>query len=150
MEKMKRILSLVLCFMMLVGLLPANVMTAEVTAAETTSTIIALSDYQGDNKASNAQTIINAVKSAGVTPELALIGGDYTDGSVTADGDDQSQANLKTELNTLVGYLRSAWSGLPYYAIQGNHDYSGFLTDGTLKPTGAYERDNYIVYLINE
>ena len=122
----------------------------EAVTYDSASTIITMSDYQGENKATVAETIITAVKNAGVTPELALIGGDYTDGSVGADGDDQSQANLKTELGNLTGILTTAWENLPYYAIQGNHDYSGFLTDETLTATGAYEKDGYIVYLINE
>ena len=157
MKYFKKMLSVLLVLSMVVGLVPAGLVPASVAEAadETTSTIIAMSDYQNSSLSSDAkktvpQTIVNAMVSAGITPELALIGGDYTDGSVGSDGDDQSQASLKTELGNLTGILTSAWSDLPYYAIQGNHDYSGFLTDGTLDATGAYEQDNYIVYLINE
>ena len=113
--------------------------------------LIAMSDYQNSNgnKKTVPQTIVNAMVEAGVNPGLAIIGGDYTDGSVGSDGDDQSQASLKTELNNLVGILQSAWSDLPYYAIQGNHDYSGFIGD-VLSETGAYDQEDYNLYVINE
>lgn len=113
--------------------------------------LIAMSDYQNSNgnKKTVPQTIVNAMVEAGVNPGLAIIGGDYTDGSVGSDGDDQSQASLKTELNNLVGILQSAWSDLPYYAIQGNHDYSGFIGD-VLSETGAYDQEDYNLYMINE
>lgn len=157
---LKRVLSLLLCIVLATSCLPVSAFATDggegVTSENTeVSTIITMSDYQNSSLSSEEkktvpQTIVNAMVSAGVTPELALIGGDYTDGSVGADGDDQSQASLKTELGNLTGILTNAWSNLPYYAIQGNHDHSVYLTDGTLDATGAYERDNYIVYLINE
>ena len=148
----KRFTASLLFIVMVVAALPVSLFNFTISAEETVSTIIAMSDYQNSSadKKTVPQTIVNAMVNAGVVPELALIAGDYTDGSVGADGDDQSRANLKTELGNLTGILTSAWSGLPYYAIQGNHDYSGFLTDGTLKATDAYEQDNYIIYLINE
>ena len=113
--------------------------------------LIAMSDYQNSsgNKKTVPQTIVNAMVEAGVNPGLAIIGGDYTDGSVGSDGDDQSQASLKTELNNLVGILQSAWPDLPYHAIQGNHDYSGFIGD-VLSKTGAYDQEDYNLYVINE
>ena len=151
-ETMKKLFAAILALMMIAGIMPVNVIAEE---NEVLAQIITMSDYQNSSLSSSAkktvpQTIVNAMVKAGVNPELALIGGDYTDGSVGADGDDTSQASLKTELNNLTGILTAAWSGLPYYAIQGNHDYSGFLTDGTLTATGAYPKDDYIIYLINE
>ena len=117
--------------------------------------LIAMSDYQNsdadsDEKKTVPQTIVNAMAEAGVIPSLALLGGDYTDGNVYYDGDDTSQYNLETELGNLTGILTTAWSGLPYYAIQGNHDYSGFVTDGTLTATGAKEYEHCNLYVINE
>ena len=157
MKYTKKALALLLALCMMVPSVPFMSYAAEDVQSTATeaSTIIAMSDYQNsslssDGKKQVPQTIVHAMVNAGVTPELALIGGDYTDGSVGADGDDQSQASLKTEFGNLTGILTSAWSNLPYYAIQGNHDYSGFLTDGTLDETGAYNQENYNLYLINE
>lgn len=132
--------------------------TADTSTTETTSTIIAMSDYQNsslssDKKKTVPQTIVNDMVSAGVSPELVLLGGDYVDGSVGADGSNTSASKMATEFANLTGIIKSGWSSITddkILAIQGNHDASQFLTDDTLDATGAYEYDNYIIYLINE
>ena len=187
MKEMKRVISLLLCLVMLLGVLPVGALAEEMAGTETTapvveeadtveltvedetaaetldadstsSTIIAMSDYQNSSLSSDAkktvpQTIVNAMVSAGVSPELVLLGGDYVDGSVGADGSDTSADEMATEFANLTNIIKSGWSSITddkILAIQGNHDAAQFLTDGTLDATGAYEYDNYIVYLINE
>lgn len=118
-------------------------------------TIIAMSDYQNSHITSEEKkavptAIAKAMKKAGVRPERAVLAGDYVDGSVYEDGSDTSLAEMMTELNNLKGTLTASWKDLQFLAIQGNHDNSKFIADGTLNKTGAYEYDGYIVYLINE
>lgn len=156
MKKIKKILSLLLVVCMIFGSFPAN--TSVVNASESTSTgstLIAMSDYQNSSLSSEEKKtvptkIVADMDKAGVEPELALLCGDYVDGDVGADGSDTSEAEMQTEFGNLKGILSSAWSGLNFFAIQGNHDKAQFITDSTLNKTGAYERDNYHVYLINE
>lgn len=156
MKKIKKILSLLLVVCMIFGSFPAN--TSVVNASESTSTgstLIAMSDYQNSSLSSEEKKtvptkIVADMDKAGVEPELALLCGDYVDGDVKADGSDTSEAEMQNEFGNLKGILSSAWSGLNFFAIQGNHDKAQFITDGTLNKTGAYERDNYHVYLINE
>lgn len=108
------------------------------------------SDYQGDPAESNLQAISRRIKEAGVTPERAVWCGDYVDGMVYEDGADVAQSDTIPHLNTIKSIMSSQWPELQYMFLQGNHDYSGYITDGTFNKTGAYEFEDYIVYIINE
>ena len=115
------------------------------------TTIITMSDFQGSgDKTTVPTTIAGLMVQAGVDADQAILLGDYVDGSVYEDGSDTSQAEMMEQFNTLTGILANEWPLMDILAIQGNHDYSGFVTDGTLDATGAYEYDDYVVYLINE
>lgn len=156
MKQIKKILSLLLVICMIFGSFPAN--TSVVNASENTSTgstLIAMSDYQNSHLNSEEkkvvpQTIVNAMKKAGVQPELALLCGDYVDGSVGADGSTTSAAQMENEFGNLKGILTSVWSNLKFRAIQGNHDAKQWVENGLLDKTGAYEYEDYHLYLINE
>ena len=116
-----------------------------------TYTIIAMSDYQGSgNKTAVPQAITDVMKEADVDADLGLLLGDYVDGSVYEDGSDTSEDQMMEQFGDLTGLLADQWPLMETLAIQGNHDYSGFVTDGTLDATGAYEYDGYVIYLINE
>ena len=108
------------------------------------------SDYQGSPAEANLTAISKTIKEAGVTPEVAVWCGDYVDGSVYEDGADVSPSEMMGRLGDITGIMTGTWPGLQYLFLQGNHDYSGFITDGTLTATGPQEYDDYIIYIINE
>ncbi len=115
------------------------------------TTILAMSDFQGSgNKTTVPAAIASVMQQAGVDADQALLLGDYVDGSVYGDGSNTSQAQMMEQLAALKDTLLYEWPLLDFLAIQGNHDYSGFVTDGTLDATGSYEYEDYVVYLINE
>ncbi|MEI3218534.1 MAG: hypothetical protein V8S08_01500 [Lachnoclostridium sp.] len=90
------------------------------------------------------------MKDAGVTPERAVWCGDYVDGLVYEDGADVAQTDTLPRFNLIKSTMSEQWPDIQYMFLQGNHDYSGYVTDGTFDATGAYEFDDYIIYILNE
>ena len=108
------------------------------------------SDYQGKSAENNLKEISKVMKDAGVTPERAVWCGDYVDGLVYEDGADVAQTDTLPRLNLIKSTMSEQWPDIQYMFLQGNHDYSGYVTDGTFDATGAYEFDDYIIYILNE
>ena len=114
--------------------------------------ILTCSDYQlwtsdwKDNWAvlqPQLREICNGAYGAGFTdPDFFLYGGDF---SCLNSVDDSN-----TGKSQVVGIIQDTWSSITdenSLILQGNHDPAG--TDG-LAETGAYEFDDYIIYMLNE
>ncbi len=143
MKEIKRILSFVLCLVMVLGLFPAGILTA--SAAGESIVVIAGSDYQqnGTAPSTNVANILAQIVEDYPTADGFLFGGDYTqsvnDTSATKSG--------KEELQNVVQGVYG--TGMDEIYVQGNHDPNASTTDGTLSATGAHDTDYYGVYAIN-
>ncbi len=148
----KRILS-ILCAVIL-ALSPISIPAGTVQAqeAEPNAKLLTLSDYQKwssswtddwDFLKNQLQGIVNGAYDAGADPDYMLFGGDFTClGSATAESEEG--------MSQVKSILRSKWPGLTddkMVLVQGNHDLAG---DYGLAKTGAYEFDDFIIYVINE
>ena len=147
MEKMKRILSLVLCLAMLAALLPAGVVAVDTAAAGDTIYVLAGGDYQeaGDhaNSAANVTNILVQISQKYTTMDGFLFIGDYdceshNDATETANG----IASLMDTVDNTYSNINHANSVL----VQGNHDYM----DSNIDATGGHEFTGYAVYVLNE
>lgn len=122
----------------------------EPTPAPEGTQILFCSDFQGDDAFATLTSIAAQAKKAGNNPEISAWCGDYVDGSVYADGSDTSQSTMKSRLANLKSAITGNWADIEFLLAQGNHDWSGWVADGTLASTGAHEYDDYIMYVINE
>lgn len=162
---MKRIISLVLIFVLLLTCLPL------VQAADKPVTILLGSDYQNncynpkydrylyDNtplaeqpRTLMLQKLLASVAADGVTPDAAMFVGDYTD-HFQSDGNDahcsgEGISYIRTMLDDAFGADYTASHTTLF--TQGNHDYEGTpeLASSGLQPYDA--DDAYLVYVINE
>ncbi|MBQ7871777.1 MAG: hypothetical protein IJ357_06510 [Oscillospiraceae bacterium] len=147
MEKMKRILSLVLCLAMLAALLPAGVVAVDTAAAGDTIYVLAGGDYQeaGDhaNSAANVTNILTQISQKYTTMDGFLFVGDYDcethdSATETANG----IASLMDTVDNTYSNINHANSVL----VQGNHDYM----DSNIDATGGHDFDGYAAYVLNE
>lgn len=140
----KRLTSWVLCLLMLVSAIPANV-----SAADESDPIIVISasDYQqkGTSPQSNTTSILNQIKKDYAAADGFLFGGDYYQD--TLDTTTKSKEGME-ELDAAVTAAYPSLADRIY--IQGNHDADSLVTDGTLSATGAHDTADYGVYAINE
>lgn len=119
---------------------------------EPLTSIVSFSDYQlwGSDSASNngealkgqVVDIFNTMKK--VNPDLFIFGGDYGCGFAT-----DSSNYARTQALELISNM---WSNIGpdkgnYVQVEGNHDTAE--VDGFV-PTGGYEYDDVIVYVLNE
>ncbi len=163
---MKRILSIMLMFFLLLGCLPT--VFAE---AEQPTVVLLGSDFQNncyqpsynryyyDNTPMDEQprsvslrALLQSVKNAGITPDAALFTGDYTD-HFQSDGDGAYCAGdgitqIRSLLDTAFG-AEYTGSHTTLFS-QGNHDFEGAagLAQSGLQPYD--DADKYLVYVINE
>ena len=150
-NKSIRVISAVLSAAMILLILPFCI-SAEEEADEPLATLMLTSDYQdfgslGYTKPiDNLTAICAAVSTAGITPDSFVLCGDLTNesGLSNYNGPENvtrlSYSRSKKVVNSAFG------ESIEYHALQGNHD--PFLPD-IMDATGAYEYDNYILYVIN-
>lgn len=142
MKEMKRILSLVLCFVMLVSMIPGTAL--EAFAAEGTPVVVVSgSDYQ---KSNSGNTMANIAKKINASPFGILMGGDYDAGTLTPNA-----SHLTAVDNTIANVFPSIEEE-NRIMIQGNHETYGSLSpsnNSLLDATGEHDTDYYGVYAIN-
>ena len=145
MKEMKRVLSLVLCLMMLVSMIPGTALTA--FAAEETIYVLAGGDFQeaGDhaNSAANVTNILAQVSQKYTTMDGFLFIGDYD--CETHD----SATETANGITALMGAVQGSYSNLNdanSVLVQGNHDYM----DSRIDATGGHDFDGYAAYVLNE
>ena len=153
MKEMKRILSLVLCFVMVLGMLPASVFAAEATSEDGTQTsesvvVIAGSDFQNSSG--------HEASAATVTAILSQIQEDYptADGFLFAGDYDYNYTSIEAGKVALQEAVLGVYSDLSTDAmvwVEGNHDSKNYdLVGTTLSSSGMHDQDAYGVYVINE
>ncbi|MBN2038109.1 MAG: metallophosphoesterase [Chitinispirillaceae bacterium] len=119
--------------------------------------ILMVSDYQNNGAPiyqTNFQSVTTYLKNNSISIERAVLGGDYVDGSVYEDGSNTSLSDMESRFGQITSVLQDRWPHVSWLAIQGNHDaatwVTGARTSKLLDATGAYEYEDYIIYLINE
>ena len=127
MKEMKRLLALVLCFVMLVGLMPVSALAAE--TEQPLDTAIMFSDLHTSNsdyKESTLKGVMNGIKNAGLPVS-----------SVTSCGDafsvNEDSGKYTGYTSTLTGYIQSVLPGVPVNYVWSDHDrYAVGANDKTL------------------
>lgn len=137
---MKKILS-VLLSVLIVVLTIAPFVASAAKSSDAYAVIFTASDFQHSDCYDNLTEMMQAAKNDGITekPDAFIFGGDYTSGSE----DPAIQVPKVTETVQAV-YSEYNEDNLVY--VQGNHDAASTV----LTPTGFYEYENFVVYVINE
>lgn len=125
---------------------------ATVSYGDPLTSIVSFSDYQiwgtdtasnnGEGLISQINDIFNTMRK--VEPDYFMFGGDYACSNST-EGSNHGRSQV-------IKLVSDMWSHISpennnYIQIEGNHDNSGI--DGFI-PTGGYEYDDFIVYVLNE
>lgn len=148
-----RLLSLLLCLTLVVGVVPATVLydAMEASAAEenNATVVIAGSDFQdedGDTAvAARVAEILEQIKSDYNTADGFIFAGDYSYKSTESDSDSRSGlATLQKAVTAEYG------TQLDSIYVQGNHDVDKLVSDGTLSASGANDTKDYGVFVIHE
>lgn len=140
----QRLIALLLCLVMV---LTMGILPGDVDAAETSTTVIAGSDFQ--NKSGDE------AGAATVTSILTQIQKDYTsvDGFLFAGDYDQNTHNSDTEvtkgITALMQAVQDKYTNINYdntILVQGNHDNAHNAIDAT----GGHDFDGYGTFVLNE
>ncbi len=140
-KNLKRFCSLILAFIMVLGVMPVGAM-----AAEDSIVVIAASDYQLSNSGTIMTNAMNQVKADYGTAYGVLMGGDYDAGNVNT-----TVTHIKNVDNTISGVFPEIASENRVY-LQGNHEnYAGLKPSSSNLLTTEHVRDTayYGVYAIN-
>ena len=162
MKKMKRSVSLLLVFVMVVGLLPMSAFEAFAAGTEDTVYVIAGSDYQGHEAADNeantgtargvvTNKILNELASCGIKPDGVLFCGDYTRYGLSSNTAN-NQSDVKRGIDQLKSLTTSVLgvkeSEVDWVFTQGNHDRDATTAHG-LSKGGANDTEHYGVYVLH-
>ena len=140
MKLTKRILSMLLCVVMVVSMIPATAQT--VSAAGAVTYVLAASDFQPKNGYSEGVSTVNSILNQ-ITPNYATM-----DGFLFCGDYDVNYASSATGKQQLQNTVKSAYPGITHEVYgEGNHDDNG---DGSWSPSGANDAADYGVFLINE
>lgn len=123
--------------------------TEEATGKEPLATLVFASDFQPESENSSAQgTLASAVRAAskGKTVDALIMCGDYTNisGQSNYNGDPEKAASYAKQITDMVP--RVVGKNSEAHFLQGNHD---AFDEGYMDATGAYEYENYILYIMN-
>ena len=147
MKELKRVLSLVLCFVMLVSIIPT--FTFQANAAEKTTYVLAGGDFQqaGDHagSAENVRNILTQISKKYQTMDGMLFVGDYDCETHESDDNGQTAAGI----TALMGAVQNSYSNINdanSILVQGNHD----VKDSRIDATGGHDFDGYSVFVLNE
>lgn len=149
-QKFRKIFAVSMSMILLGGIFPGTAFTSE-AAEDYEHKLFFASDYQDDPAPDNLEEITKNIKEAGIEPELAVWCGDYITGLGWTDPTgEETVEEMMTNYNHIREVMTGRWSQLQYLFLQGNHDSTARVKDGTLTPTGAKEYEDYIVYTINK
>lgn len=140
----ERFLAALLCLVLMLSMLPASLFA---NASETPiATLFFASDYQDESgdrltPSTTLTSILNQAKSNGKIIDHAVFCGDFS-----IDGSNYT-TNVVANINEVKGIVDTQLgTGVLDTYLQGNHDK---WDSGLMSPTGAYEYDDYIIYVIN-
>ena len=140
-KTMRRVFSLFVALVLMIGLLPTGAM-----AAGESVVVIAASDYQLSNSGTIMTNIMNQIKNDYGSAYGALLGGDYDAGSVST-----KASHIEAVDDTISGVFPEMDANNRVY-IQGNHEnYAGLKPSSSNLLTTERIRDTayYGVYAIN-
>ena len=137
----RKSISLILSLIIILSCLPTGVLLSFAKAADAYATVFTASDFQSDSCYDTLKNMMNSAIADGitVTPDAFILGGDYTSGA--EDPEIQVPKVTETVQTVYPGYDKN---NLIY--TQGNHD----SADNALTPTGYYEFEHFVVYVIND
>ena len=140
----ERFLSALLCLVLMLSMLSASLFA---NASETPiATLFFASDYQDESgdgltPSTTLTSILNQAKSDGKNIDHAVFCGDFSYAG------SNYTTNVVANINEVKGIIDTELgTGVHDTYLQGNHD---LYDSGLMSPTGAYEYDDYIIYVIN-
>lgn len=126
--------------------------SAAVDYGDPLASIVSFSDYQlwgsdtasnnGDGLISQINDIFNTMRK--VEPDYFIFGGDYGCSNST-EGSNHGRSQVLKLVSDMWSHISPENNN--YIQVEGNHDNSGI---NGFVPTGGYEYDNFIVYILNE
>lgn len=149
---MKRLLSLVLCLVLMLSVMAISAASAE--DAQPKFKMVTVSDYQKWSKkftddleflVPQLEHIFGGAKNEGVDPDMVVFGGDFTNF-----GKDGDPTTGNAGYHQFLDILGATWPEMTedkVVRVQGNHDDKG---QDAHMATGVYEYEDFIIYLINE
>ena len=147
MKECKRLLSFVLCLVMVLGLFPVGPIQAQ--AAEETIYVLAGGDFQeaGDHagSAENVRNILAQIDQKYDTMDGFLFVGDYDCETHESDDNGQTAAGI----TALMGAVQDSYPNITdanSILVQGNHD----IKESRIDATGGHDFDGYSVFVMNE
>ena len=141
MDNMKRFVSFLLCFVMLLGFLPANAFAAGETTKTPVDALVVFSDLhigttgtKENNKATLLKSVLNQIKTK--------VG---TVSSVNSAGDmfSSDKSTITSDTNKLNGYIRDVFPNVPVNYTWTDHDRAASAIS---KQSSLTVYDNYYVY----
>ena len=140
----ERFLAALLCLVLMLSMLSASLVA---NASETPiATLFFASDYQDESgdgltPSTTLTSILNQAKSDGKNIDHAVFCGDFSYAG------SNYTTNVVADINEVKGIIDTELgTGVHDTYLQGNHD---LYDSGLMSPTGAYEYDDYIIYVIN-
>lgn len=110
--------------------------------------IFAVSDYQEDpnfdTPENNLRGLLEAVADDGLTPDAALICGDYTNDALLHDYQLSPEESI-AEIRGVLDEEAPSVADENTIFVQGNHD----RLTGSISESGLHESDDYLVYVLN-
>ena len=141
MKQMKKVVSLLLCLVMLIGLLPFNMVQAGATTAEPVDALVVISDLHINTKSgdeSSKATILKNVLKA-IKTEVGTVS------SVNSSGDmfSSNEGTVTSNTDNLNGYIREVFPNVPVNYTWTDHDRNASAIS---KKSFLTVYDNYYVY----
>ena len=143
MDNMKRFVSFLLCFVMLLGFLPANAFAAGETTKTPVDALVVFSDLhigttgtKVNNKATLLKSVLNQIKTK--------VG---TVSSVNSAGDmfSSDKSTITSDTDKLNGYIREVFPNVPVNYVWTDHDRAADIS----KQSTLVEYDNYYIYTLS-
>lgn len=143
MDNMKRFVSFLLCFVMLLGFLPANAFAAGETTKTPVDALVVFSDLhigttgtKENNKATLLKSVLNQIKTK--------VG---TVSSVNSAGDmfSSDKSTITSDTDKLNGYIREVFPNVPVNYVWTDHDRAADIS----KQSTLVEYDNYYIYTLS-
>lgn len=141
--KMKKFLSTLLVFVIVFALLPVSALAAE---TDTSTTVIAASDFQHSSGHTQTASIVSKILSV-IQKDFSEADGFLFAGDYDYNYTDSANGKAKLQETVLAAYPNMSTDSMIW--VQGNHD-SDSLVGSTLSSSGAHDTDNYGVFVINE
>ena len=143
MDNMKRFVSFLLCFVMLLGFLPANAFAAGETTKTPVDALVVFSDLHigttGTKESNKATLLKNVLKQ--IKTKVGTVS------SVNSAGDmfSSDKSTITSDTDKLNGYIREVFPNVPVNYVWTDHDRAADIS----KQSTLVEYDNYYIYTLS-